>query len=283
MSAQTASARPQHGTASETFEATRREIESLRRQIQRVAGVADQINAIARQTNLLALNATIEAARAGEAGRGFAVVAGEVKELAGQTSEATQEITEILSTLNQHANTLSEQSGCLADLLEASNDVPDRGADALAEIAAAAPRTHAPVAAITDRQKQLVQQSFAGVAAIADRAAELFYHRLFEIAPELRELFCDDIAERKRKLMTALMVAVKGLDQPAALVPAIRQLGKRHKSHGVTDEDYDTVAEALLWMLGQGLGDSFTLEVADAWIAVYGLLSGIMKEAAAEA
>ena len=50
--------------------------------------------------------------------------------------------------------------------------------------------------------------------------------------------------------------------------------------------DLDTVSRhfgALLWTLGQGLGDAFTPEVEEAWAEAYGLLATVMKEAAAEA
>jgi hemoglobin-like flavoprotein len=36
-------------------------------------------------------------------------------------------------------------------------------------------------------------------------------------------------------------------------------------------------------MLGQGLGDAFTMEVMCAWTDVYNLLANTMKEAAREA
>jgi nitric oxide dioxygenase len=39
------------------------------------------------------------------------------------------------------------------------------------------------------------------------------------------------------------------------------------------------VGEALLWTLGQGLGDAFTPDVEKAWASVYGVLSGVMIEA----
>lgn len=300
----------------------RQEIESLVSQISRVAGVAEQIDAIARQTNLLALNATIEAARAGEAGKGFAVVAGEVKALAGQTSQATGEIAEILSTLNHHAGQLSSQSATLAENLEAeasqspvveeetysppppatapTHYVPEtteaapaqtNGYQAYEEAAAPAPEpAEAPAApvqsdeigGVTAEQRVLVQQSFAKVEPIAEQAAELFYNRLFEIAPDLRSLFKGDMPEQQRKLMATLKVAVAGLDDPERLLPAVRILGQRHSEYGVQDEHYDTVAEALIWTLEQGLGAEFTPDVADAWVAVYGLLASVMQEAAAE-
>jgi len=43
------------------------------------------------------------------------------------------------------------------------------------------------------QQVQLVKQSFAKIAPIVEQAADLFYGRLFEIAPQLRPLFKGDI------------------------------------------------------------------------------------------
>lgn len=57
---------------------------------------------------------------------------------------------------------------------------------------------------MTPEQISLVQQSFEHVEPIADTAAELFYGRLFEIAPEVEPLFGDDMVEQGRKLMSTL-------------------------------------------------------------------------------
>ena len=133
---------------------------------------------------------------------------------------------------------------------------------------------------MTSQQKDLVQSSFAKVAPIADTAADLFYQRLFELDPSLRPLFKQDMREQKKKLMQMLAAAVHGLDDLGALVPAVRDLGARHGGYGVQDEHYDTVGEALLWTLDKGLGDAFTPETKEAWIEVYAVLSGTMKDAA---
>jgi len=284
----------------DTVENTQKEIESLTEQISGVSGVADQIDAIALQTNLLALNTTIEAARAGEAGKGFAVVVGEVKALAGQTSEATALIAEILSTLNHHTGHLSSHSAKLAEIFngdlhdEAQYDTPLAEPDPapapapapVAELSSApepAPEQQSALPGVAETQKQLVQESFALVEPIAEQAAKLFYNRLFEIAPELKALYKGDIAEQQRKLMATLKIAVAGLDDPERLVPGVQKLGQRHKGYGVVDENYNIVAQALLWTLEQGLGDKFTPEVCDAWTAVYTLLASVMIEAAAGA
>jgi hemoglobin-like flavoprotein len=55
----------------------------------------------------------------------------------------------------------------------------------------------------------------------------------------------------------------------------------RHVGYGVTDAHYGSVGAALLWTLGQGLGEAFTDEVRDAWAAAYTLLAGVMQTGAA--
>lgn len=135
---------------------------------------------------------------------------------------------------------------------------------------------------MTPDQIALVQTSWAKVAPIADQAAEIFYGRLFEIAPEARPLFADDMTKQKRALMGMLATAVNGLDKLETILPAVQALGERHVDYGATDVHYDLVASALLFTLGKGLGDGFTREVENAWIAAYATLAAVMMEAASK-
>lgn len=136
---------------------------------------------------------------------------------------------------------------------------------------------------MTPRQIGLIRTSWDKVVPISEAAAELFYGKLFELDPDLRPLFKGDLKEQGAKLMTMLNTVVGGLDNLEAIVPAAQASGVRHAGYGVKDEMYDTVAEALLWTLGQGLGDDFTEEVKDSWVAAYVILSTVMKDAAKEA
>ena len=133
---------------------------------------------------------------------------------------------------------------------------------------------------MTPQQVQLVKQSFAKVAPIAEQAADLFYGRLFEIAPQVRPLFKGDIKAQGQKLMSTLGLAVGSLDGLPELVPIVQDLGRRHAGYGVKDEHYDSVGQALLWTLDKGLGPDFTADVKDAWTAVYAILADTMKNAA---
>ena len=136
---------------------------------------------------------------------------------------------------------------------------------------------------MTPEQITLVQSSLEKVLPIADDAAALFYGKLFEIDPEVQSLFKGDMEEQGRKLMAMIRTAVNGLSNLDSIVPAVQDLGARHVAYGVKDADYDTVGEALIWTLGQGLGADFTEEVKAAWIEAYTLLATTMKDAAAQA
>ena len=136
---------------------------------------------------------------------------------------------------------------------------------------------------MTPIQVELVQSTWDKVVPIQDTAANLFYSKLFELDPTLRPLFKDDMTEQRRKLMTMIGVAVKGLTRLDALLPAVRDLGSRHRSYGVSRENYATVGKALLWTLEEGLGPSFTPDVKEAWTAVYSVLATTMQQGAAVA
>jgi hemoglobin-like flavoprotein len=128
-------------------------------------------------------------------------------------------------------------------------------------------------------QIALVQDSFANVVPIADQAAALFYEKLFELDPSVRPLFKGDMVEQGKKLMAALGVVVSNLKQPEKIIDTIQEMGRRHGEYGVKDEHYDTVGEALLWTLEQGLGSAFTPETRAAWGAAYGIVADTMKSA----
>jgi len=133
-----------------------------------------------------------------------------------------------------------------------------------------------------DAQKiQLVRDSFPQVAAIAPRAARLFYGRLFDLDPSVERLFNPSrMRSQGTKLMTALGFVVAHLDRPERLLPVARDMAVRHVGFGVRRQHYIPVGEALLWTLEEGLGPAFTPELRAAWAEAYVTLATIMTEAA---
>jgi nitric oxide dioxygenase len=138
------------------------------------------------------------------------------------------------------------------------------------------PTNDAGSAGITPAQVELVQSSFQLVLPIADVAGMLFYERIFTLAPEARALFGDDIALQGSRTMAAVKTAVDGLGDIEHVAPFLVRLGARHVRYGVQPEHFDLVGAALLWTLEQGLGEAFTPEVHEAWVATFGVIARAM-------
>ena len=142
---------------------------------------------------------------------------------------------------------------------------------------------------ITETEKEAIRRSWKLVVPIGETAADLFYKRLFELRPDYRTLFPDDMKAQKRKLIQMLAFIVKSLTWPEAawredvppdedLLLVVLALGRRHSElYKIPAEAYGTVGEALVWTLDYGLGEAFTPEVRDAWLHVYTLLAKTMN------
>lgn len=141
---------------------------------------------------------------------------------------------------------------------------------------------------ISDAEKDAVRRSWRLVVPIGETAADLFYKRLFELRPEYRKLFPDDMRAQKRKLLQMLAFVVKSLSWPESawrddvppdedLLLVVLALGRRHSElYKIPDDSYGVVAEALIWTLDYGLGEAFTEDVKNAWVHVYTLVAKTM-------
>lgn len=132
---------------------------------------------------------------------------------------------------------------------------------------------------MTPQQIKLLKSSYAQVEPIAAQAAELFYQRLFSIAPSVKPLFHNDMNTQGRMLIASIGLVVKNLDQPDRITEMVYKLGQRHVTYGARPEHYPIVGEALLWTLQQGLGEDFTPAHAEAWSEAYKLLADMMIQA----
>lgn len=141
----------------------------------------------------------------------------------------------------------------------------------------------------TDEEKKAILGSWRLVVPIADTAADLFYRRLFELRPDYRRLFPDEMSNQKRKLVKMLAFIIKSLDwmdtqwkETVApnedLMLVVLAMGRRHsKLYRIPDESYGVVGEALVWTLDYGLGDAFTPPVKNAWIRLYTYVATAMR------
>ncbi len=129
---------------------------------------------------------------------------------------------------------------------------------------------------MTPREIELIRNSFAKVRPAATFVAQMFYARLFRLAPEVKALFGADMQAQRESLMAALEEVVLRLEDFDALLPLVKGLAHRHVGFGVEAAHYEPVGDALIWALGQALGPAFDEETKAAWRVAYGAMSSAM-------
>lgn len=129
---------------------------------------------------------------------------------------------------------------------------------------------------MTDRQILLVKNSWSFVIVNSEEAGQLFYSRLFEVAPEVRHMFKGNTKEQAKKLMNMVTLIVSKLQKLDDILDEIKHLAQRHGKYGAHPAHYAVVGECLIWTLQQGLAEKWNTEVEEAWVKVYGILSDAM-------
>jgi hemoglobin-like flavoprotein len=125
----------------------------------------------------------------------------------------------------------------------------------------------------------LIRDTFVDVMFAKERAATLFYNRLFYLAPETRTLFRSDLEEQGRMFVEALAKIVTGLDRLESLLPELKALAVRHVRYGVEERHYAIVGSALLHMAQELAWPMFNTGTEQAWSEAYAVVSGAMIEA----
>lgn len=122
---------------------------------------------------------------------------------------------------------------------------------------------------LSDRQLELIRSSFAALRDDPAPKSIEFYEALFRHAPELRELFRDDLTNQGMRFMSTLGAIVDNLHNPGAMASRYADLGAGHRALGVTARDFEPMGKALIETLESTLGARFTDEMRAAWETAY--------------
>jgi hemoglobin-like flavoprotein len=122
---------------------------------------------------------------------------------------------------------------------------------------------------MTPEQIKLVRQSWDSLWPKWNEFADKVYGRFFEIAPDARRLFADDLGPQKIKLMDTMTVIIGYLDNPSMFGSIISHSGKQHQRFGARIEHYAGFRNALMEGLKLQFGAAFTPELEEAWTALY--------------
>lgn len=134
---------------------------------------------------------------------------------------------------------------------------------------------------LTREQIALVKESFDSLRPIPKGIGREFYENLFALDPSLKALFKGDLDAQGAMFVSALGLAVAGLDDMMSGERPLRDLGQRHSAYGVTDAHFVTFREALVQTLRAQVGAGFTEAHAAAWRAAFDRISVVMRDAAA--
>jgi len=125
---------------------------------------------------------------------------------------------------------------------------------------------------------RLIRVSWHQISTRRELMAVMFYGRLFELEPGLRELFRDtDFLAQRAKFIAMLDLLVRSADQPDDLIREAAQLGRQHAMLNLSSRNYEVVGEALLWTLDRSLGLDFTPATRAAWTELYALVASVMR------
>src|SRR5215208_2769311 len=126
-----------------------------------------------------------------------------------------------------------------------------------------------------------LETSFDHIAARGDELVDVFYGRLFEVAPSVRPLFAGtDLKRQKGMLLGALVLLRRSLRDLDSVIPKLRDMGARHVRYGAQPEHYPVVGEILIASMAAIAGDAWTVEFESAWTEAFAVVAGVMLDGA---
>eukprot|EP00439_Symbiodinium_sp_Y106_P056036 s1725_g7.t2 len=144
-------------------------------------------------------------------------------------------------------------------------------------------------APLDERDIELVQTTFAKVAAVGPEAAgRILFGHIFRIAPEAKGLFSfakdeetmwlpgSRLEKHGARVVTTVGTAVSLLKDLDTLVPVLQKLGLQHVGYNVLPAHYDVVGQAFIATLGDALQAEFTEAVKNAYLKVWNVVQTTM-------
>jgi methyl-accepting chemotaxis protein len=129
-----------------------------------------------------------------------------------------------------------------------------------------------------------LETSFDLLAPRGEQLVDTFYRRLFAQAPAVEPLFARaDMRRQKAKLLATLVMLRRSLRDLDAVVPKLRELGRRHGAYGAHAHHYPVVGSVLIASMAELAGEAWRPEYERAWTDAFAVVAGAMLEGAAAA
>lgn len=129
---------------------------------------------------------------------------------------------------------------------------------------------------LSEKTIKVVKATAIPVSANAEDITTRMYEILFDIKPELKELFKDADPDQHKKLAASVSAYAANIDNLAVLTEAVEKMASKHVSAKVKPEYYPLVGIALLSAIKDVLGEAATDQVLEAWKEAYFFLAEML-------
>ena len=128
----------------------------------------------------------------------------------------------------------------------------------------------------TEKEVDLVRSSFARLVPCADVIIDRFYGKVFDAAPEARNLFRNDMRVQRNKVLELLSYIVYNLEKRSQVEAQLQELGRRHRQYGVVDVHFVVVRAALIETFAESSEVAFTPAELAAWDKLFRFMAAGM-------
>jgi nitric oxide dioxygenase len=132
---------------------------------------------------------------------------------------------------------------------------------------------------LTQKTKDIVKATAPVLAEHGYDIIKVFYKRLFEAHPELKNVFNmahQEQGQQQQALARAVYAYAENIEDPSSLMAVLKNIANKHASLGVRPEHYPIVGEHLLAAIKEVLGAAATDEIISAWAQAYGNLADVL-------
>jgi nitric oxide dioxygenase len=132
---------------------------------------------------------------------------------------------------------------------------------------------------LTQKTKDIVKATAPVLAEHGYDIIKVFYTRLFNAHPELKNVFNmahQEQGQQQQALARAVYAYAENIEDPSSLMAVLKNIANKHASLGVRPEHYPIVGENLLAAIKDVLGDAATDEIISAWAQAYGNLADVL-------
>jgi hemoglobin-like flavoprotein len=130
---------------------------------------------------------------------------------------------------------------------------------------------------LTKEEILLIQNSYYKINKNSDELGNYFYDKFFKENPDVVLLFKGNMQEQARTLMKMIKTVIEGLNNPEIIIPAVQELGKRHKEYGVSFEQYKSFGDCLIRCIEENFPGEIDSNTKIAWEKLYNMLAEIMQ------